>query len=287
MNWVVTSLIMFCASVVYYLILRVAQLRKINYRISNIANFSIPAVLYLIINVIQHKTIFLPLPMMILLFLSSFFLSYIGASVSYVALSIAPNSGYSLIIQKSYAVYTSIAAIFLFHSSLTVIKYIAILIVLVSNAFISVSQEKTAKKNNYWWVILSLVSFFCFGTLRLTNKMFVLAGISTTVLLFWTMVFVAFLSVVDYFLHKERLQLKMPKRDLIVLAGIGLSVTFFYYFLQISEVNAPNIGYVNILNTSSNAVYTILIAYLFKDKLTRKKVFAVAAATIGIILLVI
>jgi drug/metabolite transporter (DMT)-like permease len=224
---------------------------------------------------------------MLFLFLNAFFLSYIGSSVSYVAISKAPNAGYSLIIQKSYAVYTSIAAIYLFHSTLTVTKFVAILIVLASTAFISISPDKKVKKQNYWWVILSFISFFCFGTLRLTNKMFVSAGVPVIVLLFWTQAFVAFFSTIDYLLHKEKLDLKIHRNDIPILVALGISVTFFYYFLQISEVTAPNIGYVNILNTASNAVYTILVAWLFKDKLTKEKILAVITATIGIIILVI
>ncbi|MDO8609041.1 MAG: EamA family transporter [bacterium] len=288
MNWIITSFFMFCASIIYYLILRKATINKINYRFSNIANFSIPAVLFFILNIVQNKNMFLPYGTLFLIGLSSFFLSYLSSSASYIALAKAPNAGYSLIIQKSYAVYTSIAAIYLFHSSITPLKFIAILITLASIVFISISpnKQKIIHKDNMW-IILSFIAFFGFGTLRLANKGFVNMGVPSTVLLFWTMVFVASFSILDYLIRGQKQGLKINKQDLLVLFGVGFSVTFFYYFLQISEVAAPNIGYVNVINSSSNALYTLLVAWIFKDKLTKNKLLAVITATIGIILLLV
>lgn len=287
MNWIITSFIMFCASIIYYLIIRRATLAKINYRVSNIANFSIPMILFFTFNIIQGNNMFLPWNILLLILLASFFLSYISSSASYIAIQKAPNAGYAVIIQKSYAIYTSIAAIFLFNSTLTPIKFIAILITLASVGFISISSKKKDGSHNYLWVMLSIVSFFGFGTLRLTNKVFINSGIPSTVLLFWTMLFVALFSIIDYLLHRKNLNIKIKRSDLLILLGIGVSVTFFYYFLQISEVAAPNIGYVNVINASSNAIYTLLVAWIFKDKLTRNKLLAVITATIGIILLLI
>jgi len=73
----------------------------------------------------------------------------------------------------------------------------------------------------------------------------------------------------------------------VVLLSIGFSVTFFYYFKIVSEVAAPNIGYVNAINTASNAFYTVLVALIFKDHLSVKKFLAVLGVTAGLILLVL
>jgi len=287
MNWIVASAIMYCASIIYYLFVRKAAGEKINYRFSNIANFSIPAVLYFSINIAQHQNMLLPLNILFFIFLAALFLSYLGSVASYIAISIAPNAGYSLIIQKSYAVYTSIVAIFLFHSTITPLKFVAVLITLASTAFISISPGKKVNKANYLWVLLSFVSFFCFGSLRLTNKFIFTLGVPSTVLLFWTMMFVALFSIADFFINRKKVSTSISKSSLLTLVGIGFSVTFFYYFLQTAEFMAPNIGYVNAINTSSNAAFTLLVAWLFKDKLTKAKMFAVVTATIGLILLII
>jgi len=278
---------MFCASIIYYLILRKATINKINYRFSNIANFSIPSILFLILNLIQHNNLFPPLPLMGAMLLNAFFLSYIGAVVSYIAIQKAPNAGYSLIIQKSYAVFTSIAAVFLFNSTLSPIKFIAILITLASTAFVSISRGKKVNRANYSWVVLSFIAFFLFGALRLTNKAIINGGVPSTVLLFWSQLFVALFSIIDYLIHRKTAIFQATKDNLLTLLGVGVSVTFFYYFLLTSEVHAPNLGYVNVINSSSNAVYTVLVAWLFKDKLTKMKLIAVVTAILGLILLII
>lgn len=287
MNWILASTIMYCSSVIYYLFVRKAAQEKINYRLSNIANFSIPAVLFLTINIINHRNIFPSPTILLYIFLSSLFLSYIGSVASYKAISLAPNAGYSLIIQKSYAVYTSIVAIYLFDASFSLLKFAAIMLTLASTAYISITPGLKVNRANYMWVFLSLVSFFAFGTLRLSNKLIFNLGVPSTVLLFWTMTFVTSFSTIDFLINKKKIDLTVPKTSIMTLIGIGVSVTFFYYFLQTAEFAAPNIGFVNAINSSSNAAFTVLVAWLFKDKLTKEKMFAVITATIGLILLIV
>jgi len=67
---------------------------------------------------------------------------------------------------------------------------------------------------------------------------------------------------------------------------MGISVTFFYYFKQVSEVTSPNIGYVGAINAASNAFYTILVASIFKDALSWRKLLAVLGVTLGLLILV-
>lgn len=287
MNWILASAIMYCSSVIYYLFVKKAAQEKINYRISNIANFSIPALLFLSINLIGHVNLFPSFTILFYIFLGSLFLSYIGSVASYKAIAIAPNAGYSLIIQKSYAVYTSIVAIFLFDATFSLFKFAAILLTLASTAYISITPGLKVNRANYTWVFLSFVSFFAFGTLRLSNKLIYNLGVPSTVLLFWTMTFVTSFSLIDFLINRRRVDLTVQKTSIITLIGIGVSVTFFYYFLQTAEFAAPNIGFVNAINSSSNAAFTVLVAWLFKDKLTKAKMFAVITATVGLILLII
>lgn len=287
MNWVITSFIMFLSSIIYYLIIKKAQINKIESKLYMLANFSIPTIFYLIMNIVQKKNIFVDWGMLLLIFLNALIFSYIGSIISYSALEKAPNAGYSLTIQKSYAVYTSIVAIFLFHSSLSLLKFLAILLIIVATTFILIDKKQKNEKNNYEWIILSFGAFFFFGTLRLINKLIVNAGIPSITLLFWTMFFVALISLINLIISKNKVTTNFTKQNILVMFGIGISVTFFYYFLQISEISAPNIGYVSAINTASNAFYTVLVALIFKDKLSRKKFLAVLGVTGGLILLLI
>lgn len=286
MNWIITSFLMFGSSIIYYLIVKKAQLSKIENKFYMVANFSIPAVLFFALNLNQQFSMVIPFKFIIAILLQSFFLSYIGAAIGYVAINKAPNAGYSLVIQKSYAIYTSFAAIYLFNSSLTLKKLFAILIVLVSSAIISITRGKHIRSHHYMWVFLSLISFFCYGTAALVNKYIISQGVPSPVLLFWVMIFVTLISSVDLFIHRTKAQFHATPHNVLLLFLIGFSVFFFYYFKQISEVAAPNIGYVNAINTASNAAYTILVALIFKDHLSWKKMIAVLGVTLGLILLV-
>ena len=287
MNWIVTSFLMFVSSIIYYLIIKKAQLNKIENKLYMVFNFAVPTLLFLFINISKHINIFIDLKLIGIILLISFFLNYIGSSVSYLAISKAPNAGYSVIIQKSYAVYTSIAAIYLFHSFLSLRKFFAILFIIFSTAIVSITRGKKLNFKNYQWVVLSFVSFFCFGTLRLANKLIISAGVPVITLLFWAAFFTTIISLIDLILNKKQVKTKITINNFLFLLGIGVSVTFFYYFLQTAEVIAPNIGYVGAINTASNAFYTILVALIFKDHLSVKKFLAVLGVTAGLILLVI
>jgi len=277
---------MFISSIVYYLVIKKAQLEKIESKLYMVFNFSIPGFAFLFFNLLNRYQILIEPKILFLIFLSSLFLSYIGSVISYIAINQAPNAGYSLVIQKSNAVYTSIAAIFIFVSELKAEKYLAILIIILSTAIISITKKRKISIKNYSWVILSFISFFCFGTLRLTNKLFVSYGIPATVMLFWTMLFVTLISLVDLFFSRKKIKTKLSTNKVLILVGLGVSVTFFYYFLQISEISAPNLGYVGAINTASNAFYTVLVALIFKDQFLWKKFLAVLGVSLGVIFLI-
>lgn len=278
---------MFFSSIVYYLITKKALINKIESRVYMLANFSIPAVLYFLLHVFQKRSIFVEWKMLFIIVVNAFIFSYIGSIISYKALEKAPNAGYSLTIQKSYAVYTSIAAIFVFGSSLTLFKFLAILLIIVSTAFILIEKKRPSSKPNYQWVIYSFAAFFIFGTLRLNNKLIINAGVPAVTMLFWTMVFVALFSFFDLLKSRNQIKTKLNSENIFVLFGIGTTVSLFYYFLQMSEVIAPNIGFVSAINTASNAFYTVLVAFIFKDHLSLKKLLAVLGVTIGLIFLVL
>lgn len=287
MNWIITSFLMFASSIVYYLIIKKAQINKIDNKLYMVVNFSIPAFLFLFFNIRNGLNIFISPWSIIFIFLASFIFSFIGSAISYNAISIAPNAGYSLVIQKSYAIFTSFAAIYLFRSSLAPVKFFAILLIVFSTGIISVSKGKKLSLENYCWVVYSFISFFCFGGISLFNKYMVTQGLPPTVVLFWTMVFVSLISFIDLKINKTKVPFKANLENWITLFSIGFSVTFFYYFKIISEVASPNIGYVNAINTASNAFYTILVALIFKDHLSWKKFIAVVGVTAGLILLVL
>lgn len=216
MNWILTSFLMFVSSITYYLIIKKAQINKIENKLYMVANFSIPMVFYLMINIIQNKNIFVEPKMILLMFFNSLIFSYIGSVVSYMAIEKAPNAGYGLTIQKSYAVYTAIASVFLFGSQLSLLKFAAILIIIVSTAFIIIDKKnpRNNRKSDPRWVYYSILSFFLFGTLRLTNKLFLLHGVPVITNLFWSMFFVFMISLIELFRSKAKITTKLSWNNL-------------------------------------------------------------------------
>lgn len=287
MNWIITSSFMFISSIIYYSFVRKAQQNKIDNRSYVFVNAFIPLLFLFAFSIFQKNTILINPLFIGIIFFQAFFLSYIGSIAGYIAIGKAPNAGYSLVIQKSYSIYTSIAAVFLFDSVLSFRKFIAILIILICTAILSISRGKKINTANYSWVIYSFLAFFCFGTSSLINKYVFSQGVPSSVILFWIMLFVSLFAFIDLLKNKKEIPVTILKNNWLLLFIMGFSVTFFYYFKQISEVTAPNIGYVGAINVASNAFFTILVALVFKDVLSWRKLLAVLGVTVGLILLVI
>src|SRR3972149_7486338 len=119
MNWVSASLIMFFSSVALYLFVRKSQLDKNPNVFNNLAMFLLPCIGFGIINFFQSNSLMVPTKLFMVLVLSAVLFSYLGNVFSLASVNLAPNPGYSLIISKSYVVYTTITSIFLFNSSLS------------------------------------------------------------------------------------------------------------------------------------------------------------------------
>ncbi len=290
MNWILASILMLVFSNIYYFVLKLGQNRGITVKPSMLANFSIPPVLYYFLGKSSGISFWISPSIFLQIVTAAFFFSYIGSAVSYIAMQKAPNAGYSVIITKSYGIFTSIAAIFLFGSSLSPVKFLAILFTLACTAVVTgvFEKKKSDVQTNYMWVILSFVSFFCFGFLRLTGKWIVgTDNIPQFAYQFWLLLIVAIISGIDLYIHRKSVHLKLDLPNVLILAGTGIFVTGFYGFLLAAEVSAPNIGYVGAINTASNAVFTVISAKFLGDKISLVRFLGVLGVTAGIILLVI
>ena len=115
MNWIVACLLMFISSVALYLCVRKSNTLKTPQQLNNLAMFLIPAIVYLVL-ILRTPTSFIVKPFeLFLILIQGIFFSYFGNVFSLKGIEYAPNPGYSLIISKSYVVFTAIASIFLFN----------------------------------------------------------------------------------------------------------------------------------------------------------------------------
>lgn len=292
MEWIIYSFLMFSFSIFQYLVLRKLQKSGVHGAINTLMMF-LPAVPFLIILVLAlGKSAILPIPIILFLLVTTYFFAYFGNIFSIRGIERAPNSGYSLIIQKSYGIYTAIAALFLFQSTLTLKSIIAIIIVIGFSVLIMIDKKKQSetKISNKEWIIPSLMAFFLFGNLALASKYLLSIGIDPVVRTAYTFTILSImygLSLRGKISAEPESYKKLSPKLIVLLILMGVSNGLFNLFMQFAFDKAPNIGYVNIINAASIMPITLLSALLFKEKLNLQKLIGMLGVIVGIILLVI
>lgn len=283
MNWILASLIMFFSSVALYLFVRRSNQLKTPQQLNNLAMFLIPVIVYLFIS-ISTKTRFDLKPFeYFLIIIQGIFFSYLGNVFSLKGIEYAPNPGYSLIISKSYVVFTAIASIFLFASPLTSRSVIAIVLIVGFSALIIVDRNKERSNSNKLWLPYTIGAFFCWGLLALSSKYLLNAGVPILTRLIYSMIIVTVLIFAE--MRAKKVKVNVSKNQLITLLMIGVFASSFNYFMQVGFNLAPNVGYVNAANASSISLLTLLSAYFFKDDLNIKKLIGIFGVTAGLVLL--
>lgn len=286
MNWVSYSLLMFVSSIALYLFVRKASLSKVPTKLSNLAMFAIPLVAYTAIGVGTPQNFAMSWQNAGLLFVASAIFAYGGNTASLKAIEIAPNPGYSLVLSKSYVLFTSIVAVVFLGATLTLQKALAILLIVGFSALIMVNPKEAHKVKNNRWLWLSFGAFFGWGLLSLSSKYLFNHGVSTVPFLVYLYLIVTFCIII---FSKVRLKdIKgITKSHALLLGGIGIFATMFNLFQFEAIKVAPNLGFVNAINAASIAVVTLFAVVLFKDELTLKKAIGVFGVILGLWLLLI
>ncbi len=220
----------------------------------------------------------------VLILIQGIFFSYLGNTFSLKGIEYAPNPGYSLIISKSYVVFTAIASIFIFSAPLTMKSVIAIVFIVLFSAFITIDKNKNKTTSNTLWFPYTLGAFFCWGFLALSSKYLLNMGVPILTRLILSMVFTTVL-IFGEIIYKKIEWKKVSKDQLITLLLIGIFGSSFNYFMQVAFNLAPNVGYVNAANAASISLLTLLSFFIFKDELTLKKMIGIFGVTAGLLLL--
>lgn len=292
MNWIHYSVLMYVFSITLYLALRKLQKKNVPSEINNLLMFSIGSLTFCAIALVNSEiNVFIEWKHLLFMVVMTYLCSFLGNKFSLEGIRLAENPGYSLVIQKSYAIYTTFAAILLFGSSLSLKNILSILMVVafMSIMLIGDKQQTTTKKNNLW-IRYSFFAFFAFGNLALASKWLLNQGIDPFIRGFYIQIIVSLMFLMDYLLKsKKSRELKEKLKDktnYIWFLAIGVSNALFNLFMQYAFEIAPNVGYVNIINASSIAGITLLSALIFKEELTLRKFIGVIGVSIGVILLV-
>jgi len=286
MNWILASILMFLSSVALYLCVRKSNSLKTPQQLNNLAMFLIPAIVYLLLTVNSSTRFALkPIEYLIILIQGIFF-SYLGNVFSLKGIEYSPNPGYSLIISKSYVVFTAIASIFIFNAPLTMKSVIAIALIIIFSALITIDIGKDKTSSNRLWLPYTVGAFFCWGLLALSSKYLLNLGVPILTRLIYSMIVVTVLIIGEMKIKKIN-ALLISKAQLITLIMIGIFGSSFNYFMQVGFNLAPNVGYVNAVNAASISLLTLMSAFIYKDELTIKKMIGIAGVTAGLLFLFI
>lgn len=278
---------MYIASVIQYLLIRRAQENGVHTKIITFMFFA-PAFPFFAAYAFMNRVPLLLSPVLFLFLFGTIYLfSYLGIVCSIIGTKEAPNVGYSLIIQKSYAVYTALMAAVFLGSKLGVPGFIVIAIIILFSGIIVVDRKNTKKSANKKWFMYTLLAFFMFGNLALATKYLQSIGVSVWTLMFYITLLNTFFNGVDLVRNRGVISRGLTPSLWIILVFMGLSCGIFNLTMQFAYKYSPNVGYVNTVNTASIILVTLLSAVFFKDKLSIEKVIGVIGVTLGLILLVL
>lgn len=287
MHWIVAGFLMFGFSIPGYLLIRKATRIGLSHAMQNMAAFIVPLVMFLFLAVTSGTSLVVSGYQLFVLVVSAVLFSYLGAKLSLLGMQYAPNPGYSLVISKSYVVFTTLFAVLFFQATLTLRTAIAIAMIVLFSALVIVDPKKNISSTHVRdvWLPFTMLTFLCWGMLAISSKYLLDLGVPIYTRLIYIMTIVSILFAAD--MKKDRVSFgSLSKDQWIVFILIGICFTGFNYFMQLGYQLAPNIGYINALNAASIAAVTIGAAIVFKDELNIRKFTGVIGVIAGLILLV-
>ncbi len=276
---------MFFSSVGLYLFIRKSSLAKNPAQYNNLAMFSIPLIAFVFMGIITRQNFLIPLPQILMIVGIAVLFSYLGNVFSLTSIENAPNPGYSLVISKSYVVFTTLVSVLFLHGEFSLRKAIGIGIIISFSALIMLSQKSSKKEVDKIWLPLSLGAFFCWGLLSLSSRYLFDQGVNIYVYLSYMYLIVTICILFE--ILKKKINLKLFNKNFSMFLFIGLFSVGFNLFQFEAIRTAPNVGYVNGVNASSISAVTILAIILFKDELSKKKLLGVLGVTCGLLVLLI
>lgn len=275
---------MFLSSVALYLSVRKSNLLKTPQQLNNLAMFLIPVIVYLILTINTDTRFALKPFEYFLILIQGIFFSYLGNVFSLKGIEYSPNPGYSLIISKSYVVFTAVASIFIFNAPLSIKSAIAIILIIGFSGLIIVNKSKNKSESNKLWLPYTIGAFFCWALLALSSKYLLNVGVPILTRLIYSMIITTVLILGEIKIKNVNV-FRISKSQFFTLGMIGIFGASFNYFMQVGFNLAPNVGYVNAANAASISLLTLISAFLFKDDLSLRKMVGIAGVTIGLFVL--
>lgn len=128
MNWIIAALLMFLSSNIWYLLIRKYQKENDSHDLLALAMMFFPVFFYFPVIIIYKLNFLISFFSFAAVIFSAFLFSYLGNKLSLLSLSKSLNPGYSLIISKSYVIFTTLVAVFIFNSTISFKNILAIIL---------------------------------------------------------------------------------------------------------------------------------------------------------------
>jgi len=286
MDWIPLALALIASSVLMYLSTKKLIVERVPSQFQNLGMFFIPSIIFLALGLFQGKDFFSLSPIDFALnILAGAGLSYFGNILSLRAIRDAPNQGYSLSIQKSYAAFTAIASIWLFGSPFSALDGLAIAIIILSAGFVVLGGRKN-RAVRADWIPLTIACFFIWGFLALFSTYLVKQGYDVSVLLFWRMGTASLLILGEILQGKTRIEkgiLSWKSAPFFLLTG--LFAFSFNWSMNLGYLVSPNPGFISAANSGSIALLTLASALVFGDELDKRKLAGVLGVVLGLSIL--
>jgi drug/metabolite transporter (DMT)-like permease len=282
-SWITLTLLMFACSVAVYVAVRKAALDGLPSQFNNLAMFALPMLIFAVVGLVGGDN-FGVSPMQLLEIAGTAVLfSYAGNALSMYSIAVAPNPGYSLLLSKSYVVFTTLWAVVFFDSTLTLRSTLAIGLIVVSSAVIMLHRSTAVGRPDRRWIPPAVGAFFCWGFLSLVGKHVQGEGVSTAV--FLTYLFAGANLCILVEMQRRKLSLGVVRQNWIPFVSIGITAAGFNFANFRAIHVAPNVGFVNAANAASIGAVTVVAALLFGDELTPRKLAGVVGILGGLFLL--
>ena len=226
MHWILAGLLMFASSIPAYLLIRRATLAGMPLSVQNLACFFVPLLLFIPLAIFSRTPLTVSLYQLVILVISAVLFSYLGAKFSLLSMQYAPNPGYSLVISKSYVVFTTLFAIIFFHATLTFRAAIGVLFIVAFSAIILVDpKKKQSRHTRPIWLPLTIATFFCWGMLAVASKYLLEIGVPIYTRLIYLLAIVSACIAAD--MKKERATImKMSAHQWFLFVTIGATLFF-------------------------------------------------------------
>lgn len=281
MSWLLFSITMFICSNILYVLIRLAQKSGIGTSVYSTVNFCIQAVFYFGLILLTGSSFILPVSHLAMIIAVAVVWGYLGNYFSQKGILYAPNPGYSLMIQKSYGVITTLLAVALFGLTINPTKFLGILLIIIFVGVISYGNP--SKDSEPKWVLFSLLAHVIFAFGSLISKQFLNMGLEPFQYLFYIKIVTILLNIGET--KFEKLSFAIERKHYLLMFGIGLAGMAVNMTMQYAYKFAPNPGYVVGFNTASIMSVTILSWLLFKDQLSKLKVLGIFGVLVGLVTL--